>query len=245
MNCYVLITALFLCPFFTSHASIENGFLREKLILENKINDNIALLNKETDLKTSRHIERNIKQLQKKYETINKNFTKTQELLSSLEFIDPELYANVSKVTNAEGSLTHVYVKYVSRVSEEYTSLAIDHFKADAYTSVRQSKNSDDVCSSRYGTNTIAITIGYGCDEKRALGHEFAHVLYIVPNLSAYLDYWNRSNDFCSGHSSSDPSYAFLESVEHNFEIRYNQYLKGVKNKGLTKLNMALAQDNN
>jgi hypothetical protein len=244
MNYYVLIIALFLCPFYTAHASIENGFLREKLILEKKIKHNKTLLLKENDTKTSRQIERNNKQLQKKYALVYKKFAQTQELLSSLEFIDPELYAQVSKVTNAEGTLTHVYVRYVSRVSEEYTSLANNHFKAAAYTSVRQSKDNENVCSSLNGTNTITITIGYGCDEKRALGHEFAHVLYVVPNLSTYTDYWNRSNDFCSGHSISDPSYTFLEYIEHNFEIRYNEYLKNMKNKDSSKLIVASKNDN-
>ena len=245
MNYYILTFALFLCPFFTAHASVENGFLREKLILEKQIRNNKSLLNDETDTKTFRKIERNITQLQKKYETVNKKFTETQELLSSLEFIDPKLYAQVSSITNAEGTLTNVYVRYVSRTSKEYTSLASDHFKADAYTGVRQSADNENVCSSYYGTNTISITIGYGCDERLALGHEFAHVLYVVPNLNKYMDYWSRNNDFCSGHSLSDPSYAFLESVEQNFKIRYNEYLKGVKDKGLSKLNMASAHDNN
>ncbi|MCK5206895.1 MAG: hypothetical protein KAQ79_02710 [Cyclobacteriaceae bacterium] len=75
MNCYVLTIALFLCPFFSAHASIENGFLREKLILEKKIKNNKDLLKGETDTKTSKQIERNIKQLQKKYEIVYKKFS--------------------------------------------------------------------------------------------------------------------------------------------------------------------------
>ena len=245
MKRYTLIFALFLCPFFPANSSVINGFSQEKLILEKRISNNKALLDKEIDTKTSRQIERNLKQLQKKYEIVYKKFSETQQLLSTLEFIDPELYARVSEVTNAEGTLTQVYVRYVSRTSKEYTYFTKDHFKADAYTSVRQSKDSEHVCSSLSGTNTITITIGYGCDEKRALGHEFAHVLYIVPNLRKYLDYWIRNDDFCSGHSLSDPSYTFLNSIEHNFKIRYNEYLKGMKNKGSSKLTMALTHDNN
>ena len=160
-------------------------------------------------------------------------------MILAIEFIDPELFAEVSKVTNAEGTLTHVYVRYVSRTSREFTQLADNHFVAKGYTSMRQSDNNKNVCCSRYGTNTISITIAYGCDEKIALCHEFAHVLYVVPNLSGYMEYWNSSNHFNNGHNIADPSYFIQESVERSFLSRYDDYLNKAKSKGSSKHNIA------
>ena len=73
MSCYVLCIALFLCPFFTAHASVVNGFQQEKLILANKIKYNKKLLKEDNDDKTNRQLEKNIKQLQKKYEIVIKS----------------------------------------------------------------------------------------------------------------------------------------------------------------------------
>lgn len=93
-------------------------------------------------------------------------------MISAIEFIAPELFGEVSKVTNAQGTLAQVVVQFVSRVDEKYTRYVNNHYKADAHTSVSQSSESEHVCYSLYGTNTITITIGYGCDEMKALGHE-------------------------------------------------------------------------
>lgn len=103
---------------------------------------------------------------------------------------------------------------------------------------MRQAENSKNVCASLYGTNTITITIGKGCDQKLALGHEFVHVLYVVPNLSNYSNFLYRTNNFRQGHSLSSPSYTFLETVEDSFSTKYKEYLKNIKNKSSFKKNI-------
>ncbi len=162
-------------------------------------------------------------------------FNETDQLLIITKLIDPELYEDVSQVTNSEGSMTHVYVRYVNRTAKEFTFYIDNHFKANAYTSVRQAADNKNVCESLYETNLITVSIGKGCDEKLALGHEFAHVLYIVPNLSEYTEFLNNNNchvnnKFCVGHSPFDPGYVFINAVEDQFKARYKKYLKGSKN---------------
>ncbi len=41
----------------------------------------------------------------------------TEQLISEIRSIDPELFEKVSIVANSEGTLTHVYVRYVDRTS--------------------------------------------------------------------------------------------------------------------------------
>lgn len=207
--------------------------------MEIEIRKGVELLSKDNTDKDVRQIEKKLKQLQKKYALVSKKYSETEQLISSIEFIDPDLYAKVSKVANTEGTLTNVYVRYVSRTSKEFIYFTKNYFTAKAYTSARQSENNKNVCTSLYGTNTITVTIGYGCNEKIALAHEFAHVLYIVPNLSTYSNFLHRTNNYCQGHNLSDPSHTFLETVEDSFAIKYKKYLKNIKNTDSFKKNIA------
>jgi hypothetical protein len=228
MKKYALAVMTLLCSTFTVQADIINGFSQEKQMLKRKINETVELLNNYNSEKTQKKFDKQLKQLRKEYEIVSTKYTQTAQLLAEIQFIDPELFAQVANLTNADGTLTHVYIRYVSRSSEEFTYYTNNHFKAKAYTSVRQSPDNPNVCMSLYGTNTITITIGIGCDEKMVLGHEFAHVLYIVPNLKEYsyfMKYRNKKvNTTCHGHSPNDPSYAFLKSVEDRFAFKYAEF---------------------
>ena len=243
MDRYLLIVALYLCPFLTVNAEILNGFYQKKMLLENKINHCEDQLNQTSDTKRVKQLKKELKKMHKNYAIVSRKFSETEQLLSAVKEIDPELYKRVSEITNAEGTLTQVVVQYVSRVDDEYTIYVNSHYKADAYTSVRSNKDNSNICESRFGTNTITITIGYGCDARKALGHEFAHVLYIVPNLASYMEYWNRSEDFCSGHHIDDPSFNFLEKIEGAFFQKHHEYMRrGEKNES-DKPNLATAQN--
>jgi hypothetical protein len=183
--------------------------------------------------------------MRKRYEEVSKNHARTAELLSIFELVDPELYSQVSKVTNAEGTLTHVYVRYVDKSSDEFTYFSREHFNAKAYTSVSPMANHPDICTSLYGTNTITITIGIGCDEFIALAHEVAHVLYIVPNLEEYvyfMKYLNKKTNPTAqhGHSWNDSSSAFLKSIEDSFTARYKNYITKTKISNTIDQNISL-----
>jgi len=216
MKKYALAILILFCTCLNSNAAILNGFSQEKLKLEKEIR-------KTVDLLKSDPLEKTKKQLEKKLSKMRKS-----------RFIDPELYSQVSKVTNAQGTLTHVYVRYVDKSSDEFTYFSREHFNAKAYTSVSPMANNPDICTSLYGTNTITVTIGIGCDELIALTHEFAHVLYIVPNLKEYVYFMKYRNSKINltalhGHSWNDPSSAFIKSIENSFSARYENYI--TKNK--------------
>jgi hypothetical protein len=232
---YAIAIIVILCCHLSVSSNVINGYLREKLILEKEIKKSIELLNEAIKHKDSIQIEKKLKKLRREYASICLKYFETEKLISEISIIDPELFDLVSKMTNAEGTLTNVYVRYVDPNSKEIKYLSENYFKAFGYTSVAQDKINENVCSSFYSTNTICITICKGCDEKLALAHEFGHVLYIVPNLKEYIDFSKDRNYFINakshnGHSSFDPSYPMLNSVEKSFKKKYKGYLERLNN---------------
>lgn len=234
MKKYALAILILFCSSLGLQSAIVNGFSQEKQRLEKEIRRTVDLLNNDPLQKTKKELEKKLRQMRKRYEEVSVNYARTALLLTSFEFIDPQLYSQVSKVTNAEGTLTHVYVRYVDKSSDEFTYFTREHFNAKAYTSVSPSQENSKVCASLNGTNTITITIGMGCDEIMALAHEFAHVLYIVPNLHEYvyfMKYRNKKTNTTAphGHSWNDPGSAFIKSIEHSFTARYENYIRRTK----------------
>ncbi len=230
MNRYVFMMAL-LCSNLTLQAAVLNGFQPEKIKLEREIRDLEELILKTPDSKNIRTLEKQLKKLEKQYAMVLQKYTETAQLINTVAKVDPELFLQVSNITNAEGTLTSVIVRYVSRVSKEFTYFTSNFYIADAYTSVGQSGSDENVCTSRYGTNTITITVGYGVNEVKALGHEFAHVMYMVPNLKQYMDFQNHSQEFINGHSDSDPGYYVIHQIENRFLENYMEYMKIQKGK--------------
>jgi len=234
MKNYALAILILFCSSLSSQAEIVNGFLQEKQKLEKEIRITVDVLNSDPLQKTKKQLEKKLRQMRKRYEEVLVNYARTAELLTTFQFIDPQFYSEVSKVTNAEGTLTHVYVRYVDKSSDEFTYFSREHFNAKAYTSVSPSVNHPDICTSLYGTNTITVTIGIGCDELIALAHEFAHVLYIVPNLKEYAYFMKYRNNKINltaqhGHSWNDTSSTFIKSIENSFTARYENYLGKTK----------------
>lgn len=228
-----LIIMIFLCHFLSVHASIINGFLQQRYLLEKEIRSQNQLLNEDNTDKTKRQINYKLKQLQKKYTIVEVKYTETEQFLNEFKNIAPELFAQVSEVTNAEGTLTHVLVRYVNRTSQEFIDLSKGHFVAFAYTGVSPLPSNKNICVSNGGTNTITVTVGKGNNAEVKLAHEFGHVLYMVPNLQDYFEFLHKFNKklnkFSSGHSPYDPSYAFVESVENIFRTKYIEYKKRMK----------------
>ena len=103
MKTYALTIAILLCHFLSVHASIINGFRKEKLMLEKEIRNNVELLRKDTIDKAVRMIERTLKRLHKEYAKVLTKYSETEQLLAEMKIIDPDLYGKVSEVINAEG----------------------------------------------------------------------------------------------------------------------------------------------
>ena len=240
MKKYALAILILLCASFSLHAALLNGFSQEKQKLEKEIRRTVDVLNSDPLQMTKKQLDKKLRQMRKRYEEVSVNYARTAELLTTFKFIDPELHSEVSKVTNAEGTLTHVYVRFVDKSSDEFSYFTKEHFNAKAYTSASPSQNNQRCVLLLYGTNSITVTIGIGCHEILALAHEFAHVLYMVPNIKEYtyfMKYRNKkvSNAACHGHNPNDPSLAFIKSVEDKFSINYASYVSKNKINDATK----------
>jgi len=235
MKTYAVIMLIVLCPFFPVQADIINAYVIEKQKLEKKIQSSLVLQETAGTDKSTKQIEKGLKRLQKEYEIVARKYTDTENLIATIRQIDPELYETVSKVTNAEGTLTHVYVRCAYRTDEELIYFINKHFNAMAYTSVRPSDTNENVCYSQFGINTIMITVKKCHDEIIALAHEFAHVLYVVPNLKNYAafirkeSYKYENNRFGPGHKEFDPSRDFVKSLEKRFKDKYLKYVNNFK----------------
>ncbi|GEM_PF-3478295 len=249
MKSYTISLIVLLCFYQPVSAKIINGFLHEKVKLEREINDLLKISNSILEKNELRRYDRKLKLLGKKYETISQKFEETNQLLLEFYRIDPKLYDRVSKVTDAEGTVNHVYVSLVDVQDKEYKYLSSSHFKASAYTTVGQWERNPNACKSKYGAYSVSIVIRKGCNVNFALAHEFAHVLYIVPNLSEYADFYvnNHSqiiNKHNKGHSPYDPGLAFTDKIEDSFRGNYQDYLNEMTLKGKDE-NLLVHKENN
>lgn len=231
MKNYAVILLIFLCPNFPAGANVFNGFLIEKLKLEKRIETCEQLLEEAETTKSERKIEKELKKLMNQYEVTARKFEDTEKLINLIKHIDSDLYRSASTVVDAEGILTHVYVRSVMRSDEEFKYFTNRCFDAIAYTNVWPLYENENVCYSQYGAYTITITVSNCAREILALAHEIAHVLYIVPNLKSYSAFIERINHqqtaklYGRGHHPNDPSCRHMKSVEKRFEERYSLYL--------------------
>lgn len=248
MKNLIIALIIVLSAQFSAKSNVINGYLRDKLILEKDIQKSLALLNEVSRQKDSLQIEKKLKKLRKEYAKINTKYAETEKLIQDIRTIDPELYEKVSTLTNAEGTMTHVYVRYTNRTSKEIRYLFEGQFKAFGYTSVMQDKKNEKVCVSYFGANTINVIVCKGCDEKFVLAHEFGHALYIVPNLKEYVSFSKDPNslsnaDSHTGHSAYDPTNDMVKSVEDSFTLKYKDYLKRLERQNSKETNLASIEE--
>ena len=231
MKNYAVILLIVLCPLFTVEANVFNGYLIEKQKLGKQIEACKLLLEEAETNQSRRQIEKDLKRLDKEYKTVVRKYSDTQILMDQVKKIDPELFESVAIVTKAESNLIHVYVRSVIRSDEEFKYFTNYHFNALAYTCVSPSSENVNVWYSPYGVNTITITIGKCHNEVIARAHEFAHVLYTVPNLKTYSKFLEKINNnrtsklYGRGHHPCDPSCKAMRSVEERFKNNYVKYL--------------------
>ena len=227
------IAIIIVCCHLSVSANIINGFILEKLKLEIEIQNLVKLSEEAESNKLSIKLERKLNRLRKEYFKVSQSYSETAQLILEFERIDPILFDRVSKVTNSEGTLTHVYVKYVNHDSKEFNYYNEFHYEAFGYTLVGQWDQHENYCTSNYGTNTISVTIVNGCDKRIVLAHEFGHVLYVVPNLKSYFKFmhYNRykNNKYNKGHGPFDPSNKFVQQIEDSFREKYNSFLASEK----------------
>ena len=135
---------------------------------------------------------------------LRENFDKTEKLLSELKYYDPNLFETVNGIRDREGNQTNVYVKVIDNYGD----------KDGVYgsTNLNQSTSNEHVYSSCHGDYSVLVKVASGPRALTLLVHEFGHVLYQVPNLASYVEYYNQVykkdgyKTKAQGHHPSDPS---------------------------------------
>jgi hypothetical protein len=206
------------CPFV--YAEIKNGY-SNKLEKVRKAITNYRLLVDEYDPDKSqlRNAQKQLKELRETEKCWQLYFIKTEQLISELQDEFPALFHEIDTIKNADGIVTDIYVSVVEQWSLCQGAYATTNFKC--------CKENPNSCLSEFGPNTVSIII----DERRntmtrSFIHELGHVLYLVPNLKSYLDYYHENyTDFFIkkhgnriGHKSNDPSHKVVMEVLRRYD---------------------------
>jgi hypothetical protein len=229
---YALILMIVLCPFLSAYGNIFNGFTNEKDKLKKQLDALEVQIEKSSDSKEIKKLTKKLSKIHKQYEMTLSNYEATEDLLAALNLIDPNLYKDVDGVVDAEGSLTHVYVKVMARNSGKFADHASMGYSLAGYTNLGHWEANPNVYASEYGVYTVSVVIGNTTDKLSALAHEFGHVLYQVQNLKSYTEYYNQQYDlnnvskFGLGHHPMDPGNAFVKSIESGFIRKIKEYHK-------------------
>ena len=148
----------------------------------------------------------------------------TQQLLTQFRFISPELYAAVDSIRSLTGEAVIVYVKFVPTTSMRH--------QAQGTTNIAQCEVNEHTYWSEFGPNTVSVKIASLIKAMHLLAHEFGHVLYQVPNLARYIEFYEETyltESFKSnyiGHNDNDPSGRTALKCERQFKQDYLSYLR-------------------
>ena len=157
-------------------------------------------------------------------------FEFTEILLEQFRSIAPELYYEIDVIVDGNGERTDVYVKFVPQEVMQISAKGIVY--------IGYKKNEFNVCHSEFGDHTVSVMVCAELNPLFLLAHELGHVKYEVPNISTYIEFYekvykhqNWRLDFI-GHSSNDPS----GKVAIIYEKRYRKYHKKYKKDNQEKL---------
>ena len=160
------------------------------------------------------------KRVRQEIKTLSNCAERTGELLEALSKVHPELYFEVSHLTDKTESAIDIYVE----VNE------IDLLPESVFGMTSWSNQTDvpDSPQSQYGPGTIRVQIKYCYIRKMAryLVHELAHIKYQAHNLAEYSDYYKEAYlDTCMelGHRCDDPSGWLVKQELRRYDLAKKQ----------------------
>jgi hypothetical protein len=139
----------------------------------------------------------------------------TTGLLQQLRMISPDIYNDIDNIKDKRGRPTDVFIRMIPRDHARVNFKGVSFF--------RQSIIDEDAHVSEYGVYTVAVDIWIIHNALRLLCHEMGHIKFIVPNLSAYSDFYRGrygrpgSSAGFIGHDRDDQSGRFASSFERRF----------------------------
>ncbi len=222
MKTYVLFMTMNILVIVISFGEIKNGYeiqitiaRREfKIINELMVNDGNLSSRQKHELKAKTRTLRNI----------IKYYELTEQLLFLFKTISPELYYSIDTIKDCKSRLVDTYIRFVP-MAEMKGNVA-------GTTNISQSENDEDAYYSRYGLNSVSVSIVANKQSLILLAHEFGHIAYQVPHLKKYVEFYlkcYKNHDIDSneiGHDPHDPSGQNARAFVNRFYPQYFQFLK-------------------
>ena len=225
-----LLTLSLLCFIMVvSKSEIINAYNREVAALINQKERLTIKISQNQTEKSRRKTSKEIIRINRKLNKIQKYQTITDSILYMLKVVDPELYNQASNVKSACGQNADVYVKVLNINSPEFRKICSGVLLG--YTNLAHWAKNPNVPASEYGLNSMSVIIGDGRNQLFTLAHELAHAIYQIENLADYSIYYERVYSeyaiykFGAGHFPSDPGLDFVKKIDHDFKLKYKEYI--------------------
>jgi len=209
---------------FCSFADIINGYTKDLKKAERSLLNLTNLLDKISNANSDEQYYRVKSYYQKVKQTlkyIHTYHSKTADLINTLWAMHPSFFNQMNSLRNHNGFVTDIYICVMPK----------DRMKRNQFgtTNIGQTDDDPHTYQSSFGPNTVSVQIRDCSDVQmiRLLVHELAHVKYQVPNLSAYMDYFQKAYQYFRatdsfGHRKDDPS-----NLSVHKEMRLHQeYMK-------------------
>ncbi len=224
---------IFLCLYAAAPVSvypeIKNGYEQEMTAHRMSLQRLCEILQMEKNLSRSEK-----KKLKLQIQRLMKFLTcyeMTEKMLDQFKEIAPDLYHHINSLTDINGCVTDVYVKFIP--------IEDASVQAQGTTSLAHSISDEDTYNSVYGDRTVSVAVCIAKKSLWILAHEFGHVSYQVRNLSSYIKYYRchynsaSTNPNFIGHNIDDPSGKEAINFERRFRSAFNNYYRYRKEKDL------------
>ncbi len=142
----------------------------------------------------------------------------TERLLSQFRMISPDIFNQIDTIKDAKGRLVDVYVRF----------LPMEKIDGSVAGRTNMPLEIGDAYMSSYGLHTVSVQVVIGNDALSLHAHEFGHVMYQVPNIATYREFYRvqyilRTADSEEiGHHNTDPSGQKAFEFQKRFRLKYD-----------------------
>ena len=152
----------------------------------------------------------------------------TEETIRQLKIVSPGIFGLGDSLRDKQGRATDIYIKLVHKDRSRIPLPGANFLWQNAYD--------EDLSVSEFGAQSASIEVWIDCNALMFLSHELGHVIYIVPNLARYVDFYNyaysRMTDISYvGHKHEDPSGKSADNFVKQFYSDWKAYrrMSGIK----------------
>ncbi len=222
MKTFYLVILLFVC--LSSHVvgRIRNGYESELQYAKTSLQKLNSLLVEDKDMTAAQRLE--MKSGVEALINYISFYEITEALIQQLRIVSPGIYNEIDSIKDKKGRPTDVYVKIVSKENSKVQLKAASFFE--------RKPMDEDMNVSNYGEYSVSVDIWMVDNALFLLSHELGHIKYIVPNLAAYLKFYEKKytrtdvNISFIGHNPKDQSGKYANAFEKRYLQDRKNYLQ-------------------